>query len=269
VPSRPVDVGPQTTPANTYDEPSVTGNDASEVSHSPEPSSYPTHREADVALRDGSTIHVRPVRPDDKFAVLSLLKGLSDQSRYLRFFSGAADLERAAQLAVDLDYRSRYGLVATSGETPVLVAHATYVQSRLDRAEIAFAIAEPFQGRGLGTLLLAHLAQAAQENGINVFEARVLPENHRMIEVFRESGFPVATQSEPGEIFVEFPTALTAQALDRFERREQTAAVAAIHEFLYPSSVAVIGASRTRATIGGEVFHNLLATPGSTDQPIR
>jgi acetate---CoA ligase (ADP-forming) len=241
----------------------VIGNEASEGSHGPaEPSPYPTHWEADVALRDGSTIHVRPVRPDDKFAVLNLLKGLSDQSRYLRFFSGAADLERAAQLAVDLDYRSRYGLVATSGETPVVVveAHATYVRSGPNRAEIAFAIADAFQGRGLGTLLLAHLAQAAKENGINVFEARVLPENHRMIEVFRESGFPVATQSEPGEIFVEFPTALTVQALDRFERREQTAAFAAIHGFLYPSSVAVIGASRTRGTIGGEVFHNLLTT---------
>src|SRR6266498_3809255 len=81
-----------------------------------------------------------------------------------------------------------------------------------------------------------------------------------MIQVFRESGFPVDLRYELGEITVEFPTSLSPEALERFERREQTAAIAAMEAFLSPRSVAVIGASRSRGTIGGEVFHNLLVT---------
>jgi acetyl coenzyme A synthetase (ADP forming)-like protein len=227
---------------------------------SAEAAPYPKHREADVALRDGSTVHIRPVHREDEEAILDFLASLSEQSRYFRFFSGAVDLKRAAAWAVDVDYRSRHGLVATTGEPPTVQAQATYLRSQPDRAEIAFAVADALQGRGLGTILLGQLAEVAQENGITTFEARVLPENHKMVDVFRESGFPIAMRSEPGEIVVEFPTALTPDALDRFERREQAAARAAIGGFLAPHSVAVIGASRTRGTIGGEVFHNLLAS---------
>lgn len=226
----------------------------------PTPAEYPVHREADVALRDGSTIHVRPVRPDDERGVFDLLASLSDQSRYFRFFSGAVDLKRAAARAIDVDYRNQYSLLATSGEPPMVAAHAIYLRTHPDRAEIAFAISDRFQGRGLGTILLGHLAEVAHQNGIATFEARVLPENHKMVEVFRQSGFPIEMRSEPGEIVVEFPTALTPEALDRFERREQAAAQAAIEGFLAPRSVAVVGASRSRGTIGGEVFHNLLST---------
>jgi len=193
---------------------------------------YPEHRVADVVLRDGSTVRVRPVRRDDEDAVRAFLESLSLRSRYFRFFSGMADFGRAAAASVDVDYRTRYGLVATSGADGSVVAHAIYLDSDEGRAEVAFAIADTYQGRGLGTILLAHLAEAAVENGVAVFEARVLPENHRMIEVFRDSGFPVQMRSEPGEIVVEFPTELTVEALERFERREQTAAVAAIASFL-------------------------------------
>jgi acetyl coenzyme A synthetase (ADP forming)-like protein len=219
---------------------------------------YPKHREADVALRDGSTVHVRPIRGDDRDAVLQFLRQLSETSLYLRFFSGHVDLERAADWAVDVDYRERYGLVATAGAGGI-VAHATYLQTKQDRAEVAFAISDQYQGLGIGTILLAHLVEAAEKNGIAVLEAQVLPQNHKMVEVFRESGFPVSMRPEPGVIVVEFPTSLTPDALQRFERREQAAAVAAMRHFLMPQSVAVIGASRSRGTIGGEVFHNLIA----------
>src|SRR5205823_7921001 len=126
---------------------------------------------------------------------------------------------------------------------------ATYLQTGPDRAEVAFAIADDVQGRGLGTILLGQLAETAAESGISLFEARVLPENRRMIEVFRESGFPVQVRSESGDVAVELPTSLSAEAVERFERREQTAALAALRSFLQPSSVAVIGASRTRGSI--------------------
>src|SRR5581483_2884817 len=84
------------------------------------------------------------------------------------------------------------------------------------------------------------------------------PGNHRMLAVFRESGFPIEVHARPDELHVSFPTALTEEAIERFEQREQRAAQSALEAFLRPRSVAVIGASRTRGTVGGEVFHNLL-----------
>jgi acetyl coenzyme A synthetase (ADP forming)-like protein len=80
-----------------------------------------------------------------------------------------------------------------------------------------------------------------------------------MIEVFRESGFPVDLRSTPDAIHVEFPTSLSPEALARFEERERTAAVAAVRAVLEPRSVAVVGASRRRGTVGGEILHNLLS----------
>ena len=221
---------------------------------------YPVHREADVVLRNGSTVHVRPVRAEDHDGLLSFLRGLSPDSIFFRFFSGSVDLEKAARWAVDVDYRNRYGLVATSGPEAGIVGHGTYQSTGDGRAEIAFAVSDALQGQGLGTILLAHLAEAATENAVRTFYAEVLPSNHRMVEVFRESGFPVEIHSEPGLIVVEFPTSLSPEAVERFEMREQTAAVAAMRSFFAPKSVAVIGASRRRGTIGGEIFHNLIST---------
>ena len=220
---------------------------------------YPAHRAADVALRDGSTVHVRPVRREDQAAIAALLRGLSEESRYLRFFSGGANLDRVAREAAQVDHRDRLGLVATVGSDERIVAHAVAIRTDLgDRAEIAFEVADDYAGRGLATILLAHLAESARANGISAFEASVLPSNHKMIDVFRQSGFAVEMRSKPGAIEVEFPASLTPAAIESFERREQTAAVAAMRAFLSPRSVAVIGAGRSRGTIGGEIFHNLL-----------
>ncbi len=219
---------------------------------------YPSHREADVALRDGSTVHVRPLRPEDRDALLGFFRGLSDEARGFRFFSPATDLEDASERAIDVDYSGRYGLVATGDAGERLVGHAGYFGCGDGRAEVAFAIADELQGHGLGTILLAHLAEAAHDSGIEVFEAEVMPANHRMLEVFRESGFPLETRSEPGSITATFPTSFSDEAVERFERRDEIAAAAAMHHFLEPSSVAVIGASRERGTVGGEIFHNLL-----------
>ena len=129
----------------------------------------------------------------------------------------------------------------------------------LDRAEIAFVVADAWQGRGISTILLAHLAETAAEQGISTFIADVLPHNHRMIDVFRRSGFPVELRSSPGALEIELPTSLSAEAVAQFEERERIGAVAAVRSFLEPRSVAVIGASRRRGTIGGEILHNLLA----------
>jgi acetate---CoA ligase (ADP-forming) len=211
-----------------------------------------------VALRDGSTVHVRPVRPEDEEAMLAFLEGLDPGSRMFRFFSGGTDLEAAARLMLDVDYAQRYGLVAVRRASDEVVAHGNYFGVTPGQAEIAFAIAPGLQGLGLGTLLLAHLAEVAQDNGISVFTAEVMPENHRMIEVFRESGFPAEMSSTPGTIHAELPTSLSDEAVAHFEDRDRIAAQAAIRPFLEPRAVAVIGASREHETVGGQLFHNAL-----------
>jgi acetate---CoA ligase (ADP-forming) len=221
---------------------------------------YPAHREADVALRDGSTVHVRPVRLTDAPAVEQLLKGLSDQSRWLRFFSGFPNLPKAVEWATEVDFDRRYGLVATTGGDGQVVGHAGFERQpdHPERAEVAMEIADAMQGKGLGTILLGQLTEAANEIGVQVLDAEVLPENHQMVKVFRDSGFPVRTHTLPGVLLVEFPTSLSPEAVERFERREQVAAAAAMRVFLAPCSVAVVGASRRRGTVAGELFHNLL-----------
>ena len=218
---------------------------------------YEDPRETDIVLRDGSSVHVRPVRPEDRAALLAFLQGLSVDSRRLRFFSAGANLTEAAE-HWSTSTCDRCSLVAVAGIDGRIVAHALYERGSEKRAEVAFVVADDYLGRGIGTHLLARLVEAAREDGIDVFEAYVLPENARMIEVFRESGIPIRLRSQPGQILVELPTFLSQEALERYERREQVAAAAAMRTVLAPRSVAVIGASRRRGTLGGETFNNLV-----------
>ena len=215
-------------------------------------------QESDIVLRDGSTLNLRPVRADDTALMRQLLGALSESSRTTRFFSAAVDLDRTAELLVQVDGEHSFGLLALQGTPPVPVAHGLCVRSGPSRAEVAFTVADSFQGKGIASTILGQLASAASELGIAMFEATVLPENSAMLDVFTHSGFPVHTTSEPGTVTVEFPTEITSDAIRRFEDREEAAAAAAVTAILSPSSIAVIGANRRRGTIGGEIFHNLL-----------
>ncbi|HSO98051.1 MAG TPA: GNAT family N-acetyltransferase, partial [Solirubrobacteraceae bacterium] len=220
---------------------------------------YPRDREAEIVLRDGSTVHVRPVSGADKPAIREFLDALSPEAIGFRFF-GMPSLDWVTDWAVDVDYADRFALVAESGSPHRIIAHAAYARGPTGRAEIAFLVADAWQGKGISTVLLAHLAEVAERQGIVTFTAQVLPANHRMIEVFRESGFPVRMRSTPDSIDIELPTSLSAESAARFEERERIGAVAAVRNFLEPRSVAVIGASRRRGTVGGEILHNLLSS---------
>jgi acetyl coenzyme A synthetase (ADP forming)-like protein len=221
---------------------------------------YPAHREATVVLRDGSTVTVRPIRPEDASDLASFFTNLSLESRVFRFFAAVANVDASVKRMVDVDYSSRYGILAI-GRTPLgIVGHAVYVAIEPGKAELALAIADEYQGRGLGTILLGQLAEVASAAGIQILEAVVRPENHRMLQVLRDSGFPVKSFSEPGEVHAEFPTALTSEALKLFEDRDQIAAVAAVKHLLSPRSVAVVGASHKRGSIGAELLHNIIST---------
>jgi RimJ/RimL family protein N-acetyltransferase len=182
-------------------------------------------REVDVVLRDGSTVHVRPAKPSDAPAVKLLLTGLSDRSRWLRFFTAFPDLARAVRWATEVDNDRRFGLVATVGGHGQMVGHAGLEREldHLERAEVALEIADAVQGRGLGTALLCQLAQAADELGIQVLDAEVLAENHKMLRVFRDCGYPVKVHSLPGVALVELQTRQTAQAPKPPKPRNQAA----------------------------------------------
>ncbi len=130
-------------------------------------SRYPTEREADIALRDGSTARVRPVRANDGPAIRAFLAALSPDSIVFRFF-GMPNLEWVISWPVDVDYSDRFALVAETGDPPRIVAHAAYVRGVGARAEVAFLVADELQGQGISTTLLAHLAAVAERNGIGL-----------------------------------------------------------------------------------------------------
>ncbi|HET9310551.1 MAG TPA: GNAT family N-acetyltransferase [Actinomycetota bacterium] len=221
---------------------------------------YPAHREADVVLRDGSTVHIRPARPDDRERIEDFLIGLSEESLRLRFWGLTVDITDVATKAVDIDYVDHLTLLAV--ESGSVIGGAQYVRlGAVPRAEVSVSIADAQQGRGLGSILIAHLAEAAHANGIDTFTAAVLPENHKMIEVFRRTGFAVRIRAVPGEVEVELSTEITEEAAERYEEREDAAAAAAMRTLLQPSAVAVIGASRDPTSIGGRLLHNLLSGP--------
>jgi acyl-CoA synthetase (NDP forming)/RimJ/RimL family protein N-acetyltransferase len=216
-------------------------------------SHQPSH---DVVLRDGTTVHVRPVDPLDEDALLEFLEALSPDSRALRFMSLGVNLRAVARRAADTDGAGSVGLVAL-GPAGEIVAHAMYVQVDDDSAEVAFAVADDLQGHGLGTVLLGLAADAASRAGITRFVALVRADNRRMIEVVRESGFPASVRAASGTIEVELPTALGAEALAAFADRDRVAATAAVTRFLAPRSVALIGASDRPGSVGAAVLRNL------------
>jgi acetyl coenzyme A synthetase (ADP forming)-like protein len=220
---------------------------------------YPAHLVTDVVLRDGSTVRVRPARPSDATRVEDYLIGLSPETRRLRFWTQAIDVRDLAARIVDVDYENHLTLLAlTGGDEGTMVGGAQFIRMGGSRAEFGVSVTDAYQGKGLGSILIGLTAQAAAEKGIGTLVAEVLPENHRMINVLRTSGFPVKIRATPGSLEVEFPSTPTEETVELFEHRESEAAVAAVRSFLAPRAVAVVGASRDSSSIGGQLFRNLL-----------
>jgi len=155
-------------------------------------------------LRDGSEVHIRHVARDDRQALLVFMQRLSLESRRLRFFSPAYDLESAAIWAASADGIDHLGLVALGSSGEVL-GHAACVRMYGPRAEVAVEIDESCRKQGLATLLLGRLAREAERKQIRSFVAEVLPENHAMLAVFYD-GFDASSHSADGEVDIEFPT---------------------------------------------------------------
>ena len=215
----------------------------------------PLVQPVDVALRDGSTVRVRGVETGDFQGLRDLLAGMSEDSRWLRFLSAGVNLDKAAAFAAEPGTGA--GLVVTAGSPELIVAHAMYVLEKPGRAEIAFEVADAWHGRGIATILLAHLSALAQRAGVTTFAAYVHPTNRRMIRVFRQSGFPLEVRSGAGELEVEMPAALGEAARIRFEDRGRVAAAAAVGHVLRPGSLALLTPGGTAAA--AMVMRNLRA----------
>ncbi|MDE3190353.1 MAG: GNAT family N-acetyltransferase [Acidobacteriota bacterium] len=211
----------------------------------------------DVILRDGSTLRLRAPAHEDAGALLAFFGALSERSRYLRFH-GSPRLDRAlVESYLDPDWLERGALVGMLDDR--IVALGNYVRLR-DRtgAEAAFVVADELQGHGVGTRLLEQLAARAAAEGIERFVAEVMAANVQMLSVFTNAGFEVARELESGEIEVRFPIAATNGFRARVDERDHLGVVASLRPFFEPESVAVIGASRRRGSIGGELFRNML-----------
>ena len=156
-----------------------------------------------------------------------------------------------------MDYKDRVALVITIGGEIMGIGR----YDRLDdpaEAEVAFNIADAHQGRGIGSILLEHLAAAARENGIRKFSAEVLPENRKMLMVFSDAGYDVKRHFDDGVVSLEFNIDPTDKSRAVMESREHRAEARSIQELLAPSSVAVIGASRKWGTVGYQLLEHII-----------
>ncbi|WP_375486014.1 GNAT family N-acetyltransferase [uncultured Jatrophihabitans sp.] len=218
----------------------------------------PRHWEADVVAADGGTVHLRPIRPSDAYALVAFHSGLSQRTRYLRYFSAYPRIPpRDLYRFTHVDHHDRVAFVAVlAGQIIAVGRYERHGQS--GDAEVAFVVADKHQGRGIGSVLLEHLAAAARENGLQRFIAVVLAENEAMIRVFRLAGYETTRHLEYGEVTLEFAVDETSVTETVMREREQRAEARSIARLLHPKSVAVVGASNDPAKIGNAVFHNLL-----------
>lgn len=160
----------------------------------PASGTYPAADESDVVLRDGTTIHLRPIRGDDGPGLLALYDRLSSDSLYFRFFAVPDKDAGKAEYLARVDYDRRYALVAETEGGIVGVARWERFADRPSHAEVAFTVADAFQGRGLGSFLFQRLAALARTRQISVFTAEVLKNNERMLRLFARTGLTSSTR---------------------------------------------------------------------------
>ncbi|MGH3368243.1 MAG: GNAT family N-acetyltransferase, partial [Nocardioidaceae bacterium] len=179
------------------------------------------------------------------------------ESKYLRFFAPYPTLsDRDVQRFTQVDHVGRVAFVVTLGGE--IIAIGRYDRIDEAEAEVAFLVEDAHQGRGLGQLLLEHLAQAGRERGVSRFVAEVLPDNSRMIQVFREAGYHVDGGFEDGVMRLVFSIDATDTSVGVMRAREHRAEARSIEGFFDARSIAVIGASRRHDTIGQTIVRNLV-----------
>jgi acyl-CoA synthetase (NDP forming)/RimJ/RimL family protein N-acetyltransferase len=215
-------------------------------------------RSADVLLSDGSAVHLRQIRPDDAAAIVEFHSRMSDRTRYLRYFSPYPRIpERDLERFVKVDHRDREAFVVVSGPRIMAVGRYERLGPDSPEAEVAFVVEDAHQGRGIGSVLLEYLADAAREHGITRFVAEVLPENGGMLRVFSDFGYQIQRKYADGVVHLSFPIAPTEKSREVQESREQRTEARSIARLLAPRGIAVYGASASGQGIGAAMLGHL------------
>jgi acetyl coenzyme A synthetase (ADP forming)-like protein len=216
-----------------------------------------------LILRDGSSAAVRAATSADLAQIARFFHDLSLESRWHRFFAVSDPAPQLLQRFVSAeDPRQGVTLVALrslDGETRI-IAVASYLALTDTAAEVAFAVDDRFQGRGISTLLLERLAVTAAHAGFLTFHASLLADNIPMREVFRDSGFEIRSTTAEGIVELRLTLSQSAEGVASAEVRRQRATAESIRPILEPRSIAVIGASRDPSKIGSRVLHALQAS---------
>ncbi|HYN95869.1 MAG TPA: GNAT family N-acetyltransferase, partial [Pilimelia sp.] len=215
-------------------------------------------RSADVLLADGTAVHLRQIRPADAPLIVALHSRFSERTRYLRYFSPYPRIpERDLRRFVEVDHRDREAFVAQLGDQLIAVGRYERLGPAAEDAEVAFVVEDAHQGRGVGSVLLEHLAAAARDAGISRFVAEVLPANGAMLRVFSDAGYQVQRRYGDGVVHLVFPIAPTEESRRVQEGREHRTEARSIAALLAPRGVAVYGASAAGVGIGAAVLGHL------------
>jgi len=223
------------------------------------PPAYPAEWEQDAVLKDGGTVRIRPIVPADTDALAAFVHNMSTQSSYFRFFRVKRELDAEELIAfTEIDYRSDMAFVAIVDGELIGVGRYSSIAGEPTSAEIAFTVADAFQGMGIGTLLVFRISAYARALGIERFRAFLLADNHAMMRVFRNAGFPLTRDIDEGVYTVDIPTEESEAVLAAEGKAEQISTAASLLPLFYPQSIAVIGASRNKRSIGGRLFNNII-----------
>ncbi|MDO3700494.1 GNAT family N-acetyltransferase [Micromonospora sp. C28SCA-DRY-2] len=212
----------------------------------------------DVLLSDGTTVQLRQIGPADAPGIVAMHSRFSERTRYLRYFSPYPRIpERDLQRFVNVDHRDREAFVVLAGDRIVAVGRYERLGPEAPEAEVAFVVEDAYQGRGIGSVLLEHLADAARRVGIVNFVAEVLPANGAMLRVFADFGYQVQREFADGVVHLSFPIAPTEATLEVQRGREHRTEARSIARLLAPRGVAVYGASATGQGVGAAVLGHL------------
>ena len=151
-------------------------------------------------LRDGRTLEIRALRPDDRDDMLAAVDRTSMQSLQRRFFvpkRGFSDKE--VSFFMNVDFTNHVALVAEidEGGQPIIAGGGRYIVTRPGQAELAFVVVDAYQGKGIGKALMSHLLALARNAGLKELTAEVLPENTAMLKVFSGFGFRAGAGGDP------------------------------------------------------------------------
>jgi acyl-CoA synthetase (NDP forming)/GNAT superfamily N-acetyltransferase len=211
----------------------------------------------DVLLRDGSTLRLQSPTSVDFGDIKAFYDGLSPDSRYLRFH-GFGRTDTVARANAEASGVDRLALIGRHDGR--VVAAASYDGLREPGvAEVAFAVADDDQRRGIGMRMLEQLAAIAADRGIHRFDAEVMASNGPMLGVFEHAGFAVRRRGSKGELTVSLDITPTAAVLERIDERDHIAGIASLRAVFAPSSVAVMGAAATPGSIGRAVLASIIA----------